>query len=370
MKMRVEELGLHNFRNYVDAHVFFSPKRNFIFGLNAQGKSNLLEAIALLCLTKSQRSAKEEEVLRFGSEQFEVSGTFVDERGLRTKASITFQKAGKKQIGYNGKWLQRQADLVGKLPIVFFSPESHRITSGPPNERRRFMDVLLCQGSPAYLSDLQEYSRILRQRNALLATRRSPQEDEMLAVWDEAISEVGARIVNARAQFFDAVSTPAHEIYQQVDSSGGRLKLEYRSQVEAGDEARESFRDILQQRRTVDWQRAQTTSGPHRDDMDIFISEVNLRAHGSRGEHKSVLMALKLIEAQYLQQQRDTTPMVILDDLFSELDEKRAQRCLDLFTDFCQLFVSSVAPPQVTPQAEDLFIEIKSGAVVNSRQTN
>lgn len=369
--MRLQELGIRDFGNYRDAQIFFSPQRNFIFGENAQGKSNLLEAIAVLCLTKGVRNATDEALVRLGAAGYQISGTFVDERGLQTKASVRFHKAGRKEIGHNGKRLSRQADLVGKVPIVIFSPESHRITSGPPNERRRFMDMLLSQSSPAYLSDLQEYGRILRQRNAVLAAKRNQIEEDELAAWDAALAGVGARIVQARALLFDAIREQAQEIYGRVDASTtGRLKLVYQSQMAPGADAREQFLELLQRRRDADWRRTQTTSGPHRDDIGIFLGDVDLRHYGSRGEHKSVLLALKLLEAQYLKQMKDTAALVILDDLFSELDEQRCRRCLDLFAGFCQLFVSSVVAPAPSRRSDDLLVEIRNGSILNTRYVN
>jgi len=366
--MRLAEFAIRNFRNYAEARLTFSPERNFIFGRNAQGKSNLLQAITMLCLTKDLRSNVDDELVKNDADFFEVHGTFVDERGLSTKAGIGFQKGGAKHIVHNGKRQQRQADYVGKFPIVVFSPESHRITSGPPSERRRYIDMLLCQGSPAYLADLQEYTRKLRQRNALLAAGERSREEQMLVVWDEAIAEVGARIVNARAQFFENAAERAGEIYRRVDEKKSDLRVLYESRIEPREEAKKKFMELLKQKRVIDWQRGQTTIGPHRDDMVIFIDQSDLRKYGSRGEHKSVLMTLKLLEAQYLLEKKNTAPMVVLDDLFSELDDGRAQRCLSMFSDSCQLFVSSVGKPEVEKNERDIFFEIENGEVINNRR--
>jgi DNA replication and repair protein RecF len=366
--MRLSEVAVLNFRNYAEAHLTLSPGRNFIVGRNAQGKSNLLQAITLLCLTKDLRNTTDEELLRDGTERFEVSGTFVDERELNTRGIITFQKGGAKQIAYNGKRLQRQAEYVGKFPIVVFSPESHRITSGPPSERRRFIDMLLCQGSPAYLADLQDYGRILRQRNAVLSEGKRTRDDDMLTAWDEALVEAGARIVNARAQFFNLIDQDARETYRRVDERGSELRVLYESRIVSGKEAGRNFLEQLKQQRAADWQRGLTTIGPHRDDVAFYIGEANLRVYGSRGEHKSVLMALKLIEAQYLREKKNTSPIVILDDFFSELDAERAQRCLALFGEGCQLMVSGVNAPKVDRRSDDMFVEIDKGRIINSWQ--
>ncbi len=307
-------------------------------------------------------------MVRFGAERLEVSGRFGDERGLNIQSAITLQRGGKKHVSYNGKRMPRQADYVGKFPIVVFSPESHRVTSGSPGERRRFIDMLLCQGSAAYLADLQEYSRILRQRNAVLAARNRINDEPLLTVWDEALVEAGSRIITARAHFFQTISARTGEIYRRVDTAGGGLRLIYESQIGEGANVRETFSKLLGQRRNADWRRGQTSVGPHRDDMAILIGKVNLRSYGSRGEHKSVLMALKLIEAEYLHEKKQTAPMVIMDDLFSELDEERARRSVELFAESSQLFVSSIKKPEVSPVPHDLFLEIENGTIISEKR--
>jgi len=366
--MRLAEFAIQNFRNYAEARLTFSPERNFIFGRNAQGKSNLLQAISLLCLTKDFRSSGDDELVKRDADFFEVSGSFIDEQGLGTRGGIVYQKGGAKHVVHNGKRQQRHAEYVGKFPIVVFSPESHRITSGPPGERRRFIDTLLCQGSPAYLADLQEYSRILRQRNAVLADGRRGQEESILAVWDETMAAVGARLVNTRAQFFDAARETARQIYRRVDEKQGDLRIEYESRIAPGAQAGVNFMELLKERRTIDWQRGQTTVGPHRDDIAIFIDGADLRKFGSRGEHKSVLMTLKVLEAQYLLEKKKTSPLIILDDLFSELDDGRAQRSLSLLSGGSQLFVSSVSAPMVEESKGDKFFEIENGEVIGRRR--
>lgn len=366
--MRLAEFAIRNFRNYAEARLTFSPERNFVFGRNAQGKSNLFQAITQLCLTKDLRSSTDDELVMNDADHFDVSGTFVDERGLSIKGAISFQKAGAKHILYNGKRQPRQADYVGKFPIVVFSPESHRITSGPPSERRRFIDMLLCQGSPAYLADLQAYGRILRQRNAVLATGRRGQEEQVLAVWDETMADAGARLVNARAQLFERIGGAARDIYGRVDEKQGDVRLLYESRIAPGPDAKEQFLDLLKENRTRDWRRGQTTIGPHRDDIAMFIDKADLRKYGSRGEHKSVLMTLKLLEAQYLVEKKNTSPLIVLDDLFSELDEGRARRCLSLFSNICQLFVSSVSAPEVEEKEGDIFFEIVKGEIIKTRR--
>lgn len=366
--MRLAEFAIQNFRNYAEARLTFSRERNFFFGRNAQGKSNLLQAITLLCLSKDVRSSSDDELVKDGAAFFETSGTFVDERGLSIRAGIGLQKGGTKQIIYNGKKQQRQADYVGKFPIVVFSPESHRITSGPPSERRRFVDMLLCQGSPAYLADLQEYSRILRQRNAVLTAGSRNRDDQMLAVWDETLADAGARLANARALFFESIAESTRDIYRRVDEEKGELRLVYESQVAPGLNAKQDFAGLLKQKRAADWHRGQTTAGPHRDDVAIFIDGSDLRKFGSRGEHKSVLMTLKVLEAQFLLDKKNTNPIVVLDDLFSELDEGRARRCLASFSGISQMFVSSISAPQVEEKEGDAFFEIDDGRVVNTRR--
>ncbi len=373
--MIIQKLKLLEFRNYAQLELMFASARNFICGANAQGKSNLLEAIYCLSLTRGFRSNADQELLKFGADSFEVSGEYLDERGAGHAVTIYYQRELGKQISLDRKRLQSHAALVGKIPLVLFSPESHRITAGPPAERRRFMDVLLSQGSFVYLADLQEYNRILRQRNALLAqfygngSNSTDRPAGTLAAWDESLALYGCKILQARYRFVQDSVEFLQQAYEYISASSHYLQFAYRSPFDALAGEPEAitpqcFMERLGEYRVREKQRGQTLVGPHRDDLELTIDDVDLRRFGSRGEHKSVLMALKMLEAEYLKKKLDTTPIILLDDLISELDDTRSRQCLEHFTGRGQLFVSAVSLMDEPPSPDTARFQIQAGNVV------
>jgi DNA replication and repair protein RecF len=360
--MIIRKLKLLNFRNYAQLELTFSETTNFFYGGNAQGKSNLLEALHCLSLTRSFRTGADQELLRLGAEASEIAGEYVDERGSEHQVTILYRRGQSKQISLDRKRLHSHASLLGKFPVVLFSPESHHLTAGAPAERRRFIDILLSQGSPVYLADLQEYNRILRQRNALLAQfipdghSKNSKENRgadrqtpvgTLAAWDESLALYGCKIIQARYQFVQDNAALVQEAYAQISVSSHSLQLAYRSQFEAQAQIEEitsqRFIERLGEYRAREKQRGQTLVGPHRDDLELSINGAELRRYGSRGEHKSAIMALKMMETEYLKQKLNIAPIILLDDLISELDEARVRQCLQYFSGRGQLFISAVS---------------------------
>jgi DNA replication and repair protein RecF len=355
--MILRKLKLLNFRNYAQLELNFSPATNFFYGANAQGKSNLLEAVHCLSLTRSFRTAVDQELLHFAADSFEIVGEYVEARGSTELAeagsehllTIIYRREQGKQISLDRKRLNSYAALVGKFPIVLFSPESHRLTAGAPAERRRFIDVLLSQSSPIYLADLQEYNRILRQRNTLLAqvyNSHAQAADRTLAAWDESLALYGCKIIQARYQFVQNNEPVLQQAYAHISASSHSLQLAYRSQFDSlriEEITPPRFLERLREYRAREKQRGQTLVGPHRDDLALSINGADLRRFGSRGEHKSAIMALKMMETDYLKQRLDTAPIILLDDLLSELDETRARQCVKFFAGRGQLFISAIS---------------------------
>lgn len=376
--MIISKLKLHNFRNYAQLELGFSPVGNFFCGPNAQGKSNLLEAIYCLSLTRGFRTNADQELLKFGTGGFEIGGEYVDERGTEHLVTVYYHRQAvstavfAKQISLDRKRLQSHAALVGKIPIVLFSPESHRITAGPPAERRRFMDLLLSQGSASYLADLQEYNRILRQRNTLLLQSQKSganKIDRSLAAWDESLALYGCKIIQARYQLVQDNAELLQQAYEHISDSSQALRFAYRSQFDAlaGEPDAinpQIFVERLSEHRVREKQRGQTLLGPHRDDLELSINGIDLRRFGSRGEHKSALMALKIMEAEFLKAKLDTAPIILLDDLISELDETRSRQCLGYFTGRGQLFVSAVSLSSHLRLPKMLTFQIQAGNVI------
>jgi len=355
--MTLIELELRDFRNYEQLKLPFSKTVNVFYGNNAQGKSNLLEAIKLLTITRSFRTNNDRDLIRHGCIAFEVSGSFVDEASIRHQVRTYYSTQNGKAIYLNKKRIKSSSLFIGKFPIVHFSPESHRITSGAPAERRRFIDVLLCQSSASYLADLQDYNRVLRQRNALLAR----ENDKSLKSWDHTLATYGCRIITARYQFVQSYLETLQQAYSLISTSSSPFRLIYRSALSETEVTTDRFKELLAAGRAKELRRKQTLIGPHRDDLILEIAGKDVRRFGSRGEHKSSLMALKIAEAQYLKERIGTSPIIVLDDLTSELDAGRAKNTLRHFMEYGQVFVSSVYPLTGTMATAGTSVEIVAG---------
>ena len=360
--MVLRKLRLSNYRNYETVALQFSEAVNLIYGDNAQGKTNLLEAIHVLTLTKSFRTANDKELIRHQSDQCEIHGDFWEDSGVHHSLTLLCNVGQGKSILLNRKRPPSNSAVIGKFPVVHFSPESHRITSGAPAERRRFIDILLCQSSSSYLADLQDYNRVLRQRNALLG-RPEQLEVASLYSWDQALATAGCKIIAARFQFVKSYSNILQQAYTRITSSTLPFQMVYRSSLELDQLTTETFLQHLSNERRHELRRKQTMIGPHRDDFGFELNGNDLRRFGSRGEHKSALLALKIAETEYLQEKNMTLPIVLIDDLTSELDQRRSARALEFFQNYGQLFVTSIAPMALPQNRENALFEVVGGKV-------
>lgn len=339
--MILRRISLRNFRNYAELDLRLSESCNFFVGDNAQGKSNLLEAAHVLGVTRSFRASHDRELVRLGSEGYEISGEFVDELQVRHVTVICYDNRQGKTVSLDRKHVP-STSWVGKFPIVHFSPECHKITGGPPAERRRFVDLLLCQSSPAYLADLLEYNRVLRQRNALLAQPENNSASNLVA-WSQALAIYGCRITTARHKFVKEYEEILLQSYQHISGSTLPFQLAYRTQFPSEEITTERFLQLLQAARAHEERRKRTQVGPHFDDFVFEIDGKDLRKYGSRGEQKSALIALKLAETVYLKTRTGTAPIILLDDLASELDANRMCSTRDYFYGCGQLLITSTA---------------------------
>lgn len=337
--MILRRLHLRDFRNYAKQDLDFSEHSNFFAGKNGQGKSNLLEAMHTLAVTRSFRSGNDKDLMRWEGEGYEITGEFINELGVRHLATVCSDAREGKQIILDRKRLSGM-QWVGKFPAVLFSPESHKITSGPPAERRRFVDMLLCQSAPAYLADVVEYNRVLRQRNALLASTAPATKD--YAAWSQALAVFGCRVVAARFQLIDDFAQFLHQAYTRIAGSPTPFQIFYRTRFASTPATPERFLQLLQESRAQEERRKRTLIGPHLDDFEFAVDGKDLRQFGSRGEQKTALMALKWAEAEYLKNKAGTAPMILIDDLPSELDADRLEHAIDCFAGRGQLFITSV----------------------------
>lgn len=316
--MIVQSLELTNYRNYESLTVRFSEGTNIFYGDNAQGKTNLLEALYLLATTKSHRGMKDKDLIRFGEEEAHVRGVVI-RGGIDRQIDMHLRKSRGKGLAINGQRLKKAAELIGLLHIVFFSPEDLRIIKDGPSERRRFMDMELCQLDKTYLHDLTQYNRIVEQRNRLL---KDIQENAALAdtldLWDEQILAYGLRIIEKREAFIREVNEIAEEIHRELTGGAEELRLIYEPNVTA-----EDFAAKLKDNRRRDIRMGMTGNGPHRDDFAFMEREIDLRQFGSQGQQRTCALSLKLAEIELVRRRIGENPILMLDDVLSELDVNR-----------------------------------------------
>ena len=295
--MIIKSLELSNFRNYESLHLDFSEGTNIFYGDNAQGKTNILESLYMISTTRSHRGVKDRDLIRFGQEEAHIR-TVLIKNDLDYQVDMHLRKSKTKGIAINGQRIRRASELIGLLHIVFFSPEDLSIVKDGPAQRRRFMDMELCQLDASYLHDLNHYNKIVDQRNKLLKdVWQFPQLADTLDVWDDQLVSYGSRIIERRKEFIGDLAQIVAEIHEKL--SGGREKL------------------IISYEPNCD------ASGPHRDDFSFVGNDIDLRKFGSQGQQRTCALSLKLSEIELVTRMIGEKPVLMLDDVLSELDSRR-----------------------------------------------
>ncbi len=347
--MKLETLSLSGFRNHNNTNITCSPTINLFVGKNGQGKTNILEAITYLSIGKSFFSVPDSHLVRRGDAGFILHGSFKSDSGVAYNVGIRYtDETKKKEIRINNKDEDRVSSLVGKFPVVILYPEQHSITNGGPAERRRFMDMVLSQAHSNYFEMLTEYRRLLRQRNAVLgdARNRGVRIRDLLEPWNKTFLEYAIGITVYRDSFIKEIELYIKKNYDNIVTGSEVPALQYDSSVPLSDDmssddhyekAYEAFRTTFE----TESRYGTTVFGPHRDELVLLINDLEVRKYASQGQQKSFLVALKISESQYLLEKRDEQPLILLDDLFGELDRERSHRVLELTTGMGQTFVTS-----------------------------
>ena len=347
--MRIAEVRLRNFRNHADTLLEFGGGINVLSGKNGQGKTNILEAISYLSLTKSFYASSDETAVRFGTDSFDVEGVIIAGSGLRYTVQVSYGlRGGEKAFAINSTRPESLASVIGTFPVVILSPENNAITFGGPAARRRFVDLTLSQISRVYLEDILEYRRILRQRNRLLSDARvgGSASASALEPWTVSLVHYGSRIVKRRQEFVGEFKGYIDRGYKTLVSMGEEPALEYVSfrplpEGASTEEIAELMFNEVKARAAEELRRGVTLVGPHRDEVRLSINGAALQQYASQGQHKTFLVALKTAEFFYLQERRGEAPIFLLDDLFSELDEGRSRRILDFVSDLGQTIITT-----------------------------
>lgn len=353
--MQISGLQLEEFRVYKQAQLGFEAPTTIIVGDNAQGKTSILEAICALARTKSHRTTRDDEMVRWGADQAVVTAGF--QRGSRgpislrmvllTPEAAEFTGSPQKQLAVNNEPASSSRDVIGQITTVIFSPDDLALAKGDPAGRRRFLTVAIGQLQPLHLSDMQQYRRALRQRGevlGLVAERRA--SAEQLTAWDRQVAKHGAQIVLARSRYVAELAAAAGRIHRELAGGDEELGVRYKCNVTEGGDRQlavleGSMLDKLGANRLREVNLRRTLTGPHRDDVRLEVKGKDLRKYGSQGQQRTAALALRLGEAEVARARLGETPIVLLDDCLSELDERRAGRVLEQAGDDTQLIITT-----------------------------
>ena len=347
--MHFAQIRLRNFRNHASSALELGPGINALLGDNGQGKTNIIEAVSYLGLTKSFYAATDAVALQIGKPEFDIEGRVEAQGGIGHAVRVHYDRERSvKEYTIDGTAPETLASVIGRFPVVVLAPEKSAVTFGGPGERRKFIDLILSQVSRSYLEDLLEYRRVLRQRNRLLADARPEGrlEPGVLEPWTGGLVRTGARIMSRRRRFVGEFRPYVRDAYMQLVRVQEEPDLAYRGTVEAGeDDSAEQIaarmEEALAARRIEEGRRGMTLVGPHRDDLDLRIAGMGVQQYASQGQHKSLLVALKVAEYFYVRERSGEVPVVLLDDVFSELDEHRSTRMLGMLADLGQTIISA-----------------------------
>ncbi len=326
--MIIESLELKNFRNYPSLKVKLSPGTNIFFGDNAQGKTNVLESIFLASTSKSYRIARDKDLIQFGNDEAHIKME-VRKRNVPYRIDMHLKKNKSKGIAIDEIPIHKASELFGIANIVSFSPEDLGLIKEGPAVRRRFMDLELCQLDKVYLYNLARYNKTLNQRNKLLKdVKFKPSLMDTLSVWDEELIKYGSKVIEIRKEFIEELREIIIDIHHHLTGGVEKLMITYDANVSVND-----FKNELLHVRESELKQQVTLTGPHRDDLLFMIDGKDIRKFGSQGQQRTAALALKLSEIELVRKKIDDDPILLLDDVLSELDSKRQNYLLNLLSD-------------------------------------
>lgn len=322
--MIITSLELQNYRNYSNLDITFKDGINVLYGDNAQGKTNILEAIYLCGTTKSHRGSKDRDIINFEEEEGHIR-LFLQKKNINHKIDVHLRKNKTKGVAIDGISIRKYNDLFGLIHVVLFSPEDLSIVKNGPGERRRFINMELCQLDKVYFYHLTKYNKILKQRNYLLKQiNYKPELKDTLDIWDDQLAECGAEIIRRRNEFIKDINKLSNRIHSSLSGNKEKLHIYYEPDVSDKELKKELLR-----KRDNDIRFATTQVGPHRDDIRFMVNNVDIRRFGSQGQQRTTSLSLKLAEIELVKKVTGDTPVLLLDDVLSELDQNRRNYLLD-----------------------------------------
>ncbi len=336
--MVLHQLSILHYKNISQADLTFSPKMNCFIGQNGEGKTNLLDAIYFLSLCKSSTGAADNVCIQHDSDFVVLQGQYSHEDGTPEDIYMGMKRGVKKQLKRNKKPYKRLAEHIGLLPLVMVSPLDSLLISGGSEERRRFMDVVISQTDRRYLEALMNYNKALQQRNALLKIEDPGPDPELLSLWEEEMARYGQQVYEARSRYVEAFTPIFQQIYAHVSQEKEQVALQYVSHAQRG-----PLLEVIQRDRSKDLVMGYSLHGIHKDELEMTLGGFPIKREGSQGQNKTYLIALKLAQFDFLKRTgSQTTPLLLLDDIFDKLDASRVEQIVRLVSgdSFGQIFIT------------------------------
>ena len=359
--MIIESIELKNYRNYEELHMELNEGTNILYGDNAQGKTNILEAVYVCCTSKSHKNAKDRDIIRFDQDESHIKMQ-IRTNDVPYRIDMHLKKNKPKGIAINGMPIRRASELFGIANVVCFSPEDLNIIKNGPSERRRFIDMELCQLNKLYVRSLVQYNKVLVQRNKLLKELAfRPDYGETLDVWDMQLVNYGKEVMEYRGDFVCRLNEMIHGIHARLSGQKEDLKICYEP-----DTAAAQFEEALKRSRTQDMKQKTTLCGPHRDDISFFVNGIEIRKFGSQGQQRTAALSLKLSELELVKQLIHDRPILLLDDVLSELDAGRQNHLLNAINDIQTIITCTGLDDFVNNRFKiDKIFKVIDGAVVS-----
>ena len=364
--MFIKRLQMLNYRNYNALDIELCPNVNVFMGDNAQGKTNILEAIYYCAFAKSHRTSKDKELINWNGEHAFISVDVGRER-LDKRIDISILKDGKKSIRINKIKIKKIGELFGNFNVVMFSPEDLRIIKDSPGVRRKFIDMELCQLNPKYYYNLVQYNKVLNERNILLRNRSTSTSSEMLEIYDMQLVEFGYNIIRERIKYIESLNKYAEKIHSDITSGKEKINFKYISTIKDLENIKENFYMLLEKNRSKDCDRGITSIGPHRDDFFVYINDIDTKSYGSQGQQRTAVLTMKFSSLEIIKELTGEFPVLLLDDVLSELDFNRKKYILST--------IGQIQTVITCTGIEDLYeyldekakvFKVKNGEIVNS----
>ncbi|WP_320956591.1 DNA replication/repair protein RecF [Enterocloster asparagiformis] len=359
--MIIESIELKNYRNYEELHMELNEGTNILYGDNAQGKTNILEAVYVCCTSKSHKNAKDRDIIRFDQDESHIKMQ-IRKNDVPYRIDMHLKKNKPKGIAINGMPIRRASELFGIANVVCFSPEDLNIIKNGPSERRRFIDMELCQLNKLYVHSLVQYNKVLVQRNKLLKELAfRPDYGETLDVWDMQLVNYGKEVMEYRGDFVCRLNEMIHGIHARLSGQKEDLKICYEPDTDAV-----QFEEALKRSRPQDMKQKTTLCGPHRDDISFFVNGIDIRKFGSQGQQRTAALSLKLSELELVKQLIHDRPILLLDDVLSELDAGRQNHLLNAINDIQTIITCTGLDDFVNNRFKiDKIFKVIDGAVVS-----